>query len=75
MQDARKILFEKIGEDELQDLAKKDKSLIELWTQPTPAYNDYDKCKRLLRFGLVCYKYNYKNNKFRKIVIQVSSDM
>ena len=50
-------------------------SLIDLWQRPTPAYNDFEKCKRLLRFGIVGYKYNYKNNKSRKIMIQLSADL
>ena len=29
----------------------------------------------MLRFGIVGFKYNYKNNKFRKIVIQLSFDL
>ena len=42
--------------------------------QPTPSYNDYSKCIQLLRFGITCYKYNYKNNKYRRIVLQLSPD-
>ena len=55
-------------------MAKKNKSLIDLLTQPTPAYNDIEKCMRLMSFGIVGTKYNFKNNKFRKVILQLSAD-
>ena len=66
-QDARKVLFEVISKEEIEDLQKKGKSLIETLKMPTPAYCDFDKCFRILRVGILCNKYNYKNNKHRKI--------
>ena len=74
IQDATKILFEPIDEKEIEDLESKNKSLIELLTQPTPSYNDLEKCMRLMSYGIVGTKYNYKNNKYRKVVLQISSD-
>ena len=43
-------------------------------TQPTPSYNELDKCLRLMSYGIECVKYNYKNNRFRKVFLQISSD-
>ena len=67
-------MFQTIDKKELKDLANKNKTLVELWTQPTPSYNDYVKCLRLLNFGIMGHKYNFKNNKNRKIVITLSPD-
>ena len=61
IQDATKILFEPIDEKEIEDLELKNKSLIDLLTQPTPSYNDYEKCMRLMSYGIIGIKYNYKN--------------
>ena len=74
IQDATKILFEPIDEKEIEDLELKNKSLIDLLTQPTPSYNDLEKCMRLMSYGIVGTKYNYKNNKYRRVVMQISSD-
>jgi hypothetical protein len=62
-------------EKELEDLFAKQKTLIDLYTMPTPSYNDLSSCLRLLRFGIVGHKYNFKNNSYRKIVLQISEDL
>ena len=39
------------------------------------AHDQFIRCKKLLQFGLVGYKFNYKNQMFKKALIQLSSDM
>ena len=77
VQDATKILFQKIDPREVENIAAAaagPKPLLFLQYEQTPIHESLAKSQNRLKDGIIGYKYNFKNNKFRKLTIKLSKD-
>ena len=73
IQDATKILFQKIEPQQIESINVSQRPSLLLQDQ-APTHDNFAQSLNLLKEGITGYKYNFKNNKFRKLTIKLSKD-
>ena len=74
IQDATKILFQKIEPQEVESIIAGQRPNLLLQPDQVSIHDNFAQSLNLLKDGITGYKYNFKNNKFRKLTIKLSKD-